>query len=684
MKSERNYEFRKELLEVHKADIRDFQVKCKDNQLELSDGCVIVIPENSNDVIQTAARDLVDFLFVSMNVSARISKNQNEIGEIILKDEKIDLEEADGYKGYKIAVNEKIVIHAFDDRGSQQAFYRLEEMMSFAKGPFIEKGIIKCRPLFSPQMVHSAFGLDMYPDNYLSLIAHAGRDAILVFVKNVNITPSGYLDFNDLIYRAAKFGIDVYAYSYMKCEKHPDDYDSKGYYEASYGKLFRECPGLKGIVMVGESLAFPSKDEYICNPQSPNGVRPVAGWWPCSDYSQLLCTIRDTVRKYNSVADIVFWTYNWGFAPENLRVNLIKSLPKDISLLVTFEMFEEFPCGDSTQYCSDYTLSQVGPGKCFISEAIAAKEQGIKLYTMCNTGGKTWDFGTVPYLPMPYQWIKRFEKLKEAQENWGLCGLMESHHYGMTPSCISELSKWIFSTERISPEIILDRMIDRDYGSENTETVKDIFKLWSKAITYYTPSIEDQYGPFRIGPSYPLCLERAANVPEAEYAHFGMSICETLYAPKNFRHSSFSSLRMSEEIASLENMYEYMHAGVELLAKLTEKTEKAERLLQLGSYIMTTVRTGINVKKWYINKTKLFNETNRDNLIKILDTLVDIANEEIKNAKSILWATDCNSYLGFEPSMEYLGDSEHILWKINQVEKMRDLRLAEFRDCILK
>ena len=60
-------------------------------------------------------------------------------------------------------------------------------------------------------MVHSGFGLDEYPDNYLSRIAHDGRDAILVFVKDINQTPTGYLDFNDLIRRVSRYGLDVYA-----------------------------------------------------------------------------------------------------------------------------------------------------------------------------------------------------------------------------------------------------------------------------------------------------------------------------------------------------------------------------------------------------------------------------------------------------------------------------------------
>ena len=94
--------------------------------------------------------------------------------------------------------------------------------MNLKHAPVVKMGEECRKPLFSPRMVHSGYGLDMFPDAHLNAIAHTGMDAILVFTKDANITPQGYLDFNELIYRAAAYGIDVYAYSYLKSLKHPD------------------------------------------------------------------------------------------------------------------------------------------------------------------------------------------------------------------------------------------------------------------------------------------------------------------------------------------------------------------------------------------------------------------------------------------------------------------------------
>lgn len=681
---EQNYDFRKRMSEIHKPDIRNFNLLCNDNQYEIQNGCIISIPENAGLVVLTAARDFADFLLDSMNVSVRICKGCAADANITLLPEPKDLGEANGYKGYRMDVTDSIKISAFDDRGAAQAFYRLEEEMSFLKAPFINKGTIKNRPLFSPQMVHSGFGLDMYPDSHLSQIAHAGRDAILIFVKDLYITPYGYLDFNDLIRRAEKFGIDVYAYSYMDCAKHPDDIGAEEFYESTFGKLFKNCPKLKGLIFVGESMNFPSKDKACAQPPDSKTRRNLPRNWPCEDYPQLLDMIKNTVRKYNKDADIVFWTYNWGFVSEENRVKLIENLPADITLLATFEMFEEYRLGNSTQYCSDYTIARTGPGDYFKSEAIAAKKRGIRLYTMSNTAGRTWDFGVVPYVPSPYQWLERFKRLIEAKENWGLCGLMESHHYGFFPSVISELSKWAFSTEDVDMELLFEKIIARDFGKENIAAVKDAFKLWSKAITFCTPTIEDQYGPLRIGPAYPLCFDVEETPPSVPYAHFGMRICRTLYPPKNYHHSSFSSVRIVDELKAFEEMYSLMAEGVAILQAIAHKTEELERLTALGSYIAATAKTTVNVKRWNIKKTKLYGETDREKALTIIEEMQDIASDEIENAKNILWAAEADSCLGWEPSMEYLGDAEHIRWKIEQVKRIRDARLEEFKICLTK
>ncbi|NLC68288.1 MAG: hypothetical protein GX754_05780 [Clostridiaceae bacterium] len=703
---ERNYEFRKRLLEVHKPNIRNYEVLAREDEIEITGDWEILIPENAGRVILTAARDLQDYFFTSMGLSLKLGKSDNIENEAENGHNKIiyitrEMSRRYGQcldtpRSYHFACTEnRIVLCGYDERGAAQASYYLEDLMNFKCAPVVKKGEKSRKPLFSHRMVHSGYGLDMFPDAHLNAIAHAGMDAILVFTKDADITPHGYLDFNELVYRAEAYGIDVYAYSYLKSMKHPDDPGAEEYYENTYGKVFRKCPGLKGIVMVGESVEFPSKDpnttgrSYLDAPGDglPPG-KPSPGWWPCEDYPQWLNLIKRIVRKYKPDADIVFWTYNWGYVDKEHRIKLIKNVPADITLLVTFEMFEQVKTGNVTSICVDYTLFFEGPGKYFASEAEAARERGIKLYTMCNTGGLTWDIGVIPYEPCPYQWMRRYSALHEAREKWGLSGLMESHHYGWWPSFISELAKWSYWSPSPSGEEILRMIAERDFGRDNADIVIDAWKAWSEGIRNYVSTNEDQYGPFRIGPSYPLVFRRGVQIISEPYAMFGgHAICGPDYVSRDNGRSSLFQFRLPVEIERLEKMREYFKKGTELLEGIYETVPERNKqdafyMINLGKFITNCVTTTINVKKWAILKMKLLIETDETKINEYIDKMIEIGGDEIKNAEATIPLVEADSRLGWEPSMEYMTDTEHLKWKIKQVKLTIEDELPAYRSAL--
>lgn len=691
LKKERNFEFRKRLLEIHEKNVTDKSLCKKEKEFEIKNGLTVCIPENSGDVTLTAAKDFIDYLFVSMGISAMLCYGDaDEANKLVIKGigTEAELENAYGYRGYRIDTEENgIYITGFDERGIAQALYALEDVMNMRRAPFVEYGTVKRKPLYSPQMVHSGYRIDDFPSEYLARVAHEGRDAILVFTEGLNITSDGYLDFNDLIYRASKYGIDVYAYSYIKNKVHPDEPGAEAVFESTYGKIFRECPGLRGVVLVGESVEFASKDPHVASPgaggQIVDGIptgKPRPGWYPCEDYPKWLNMLKKVVTKYNPDADIVFWTYNWGSQDEEARVKLIESLPEGISLLATFEMFEKIKMGDIYNICADYTLVFEGYGKYFESEAVAAKKKGIRLYSMTNTGGQTWDFGVTPYEPFPYQWMKRYAKMKEANEKWGLCGIMESHHYGFYPSFISKLSKWIFNNPDENPEEILRRILDGEYGAYAGERVDKALLLWSEAITYGVPSNADQYGAFRVGPSYPFCLDRVSCLVAAPYSKSGPEqICRPTYNTFSDHRLSITSMRLPEEIKSLQIMKEKMEAGIEILRGIENKNDKLLYLLNLGEFILHSVITGLHAKKWHVLKTELLNKTDAKVIEGVLNDMENLLREEMKNVEETIPLVQNDSRLGWEPTMEYMTDEAHLRWKIRQLNYVIDVEINENR-----
>ena len=59
-----------------------------------------------------------------------------------------------------------------------------------------------------------------------------------------------------------------------------------------------------------------------------------------------------------------------------------------------------------------------------------------------------------------------------------------------------------------------------------------------------------------------------------------------------------------------------------------------------------------------------------------------MSQEEIKNAEDTIPLVEADSRLGWEPTMEYMTDREHLEWKIRQVKSVIEYDIAKFRKII--
>ncbi|MBP1993184.1 hypothetical protein [Paenibacillus eucommiae] len=699
---ERNYEFRRRLNVVHRPDRRDYELHAQPDDIVIDGTWSIIVDQKASPLVLNVAKDLQDYLFTSMQISVLLRKvpdvtvaahSQAKVIVLATRDELRETGAALSVsRSYRVIIaDDRVLICGCDAHGAAQGSYYLEDLMNLRESPFLSPQDEIREPIFSPRMVHSGWGLDQYPDSHLNAMAHSGIDAILLFVSGVDRTPTGYMDFNELVDRAETFGLDVYVYSYLESALHPSEPEAEAYYNSTYGEIFRHCPRFKGVILVGESCEFPSKDEHTTKAlrkhAPPNSSKPSPGWWPCYDYPEWLEMIQRTVRQHRPDADIVFWTYNWGWAPEKDRLALIRQLPQDITLQVTFEMFEQIKREQITSVCVDYTVSFEGPGQYFSSEAKVAHERGIKLYTMCNTGGLTWDFGVIPYEPVPYQWARRHEALHKAHQDWGLSGLMESHHFGWWPSFLSDFAKQAYWSPRATAEVIDEAIACRDYGIAAAPLVLAAWQDWSEAIRDYIPTNEDQYGPFRIGPSYPLVFKREATPPAAWHAMFGTLILNTNYQPTESPRKSPGVQRIDVEMSSLQRMKERWQKGLLALeqaeaAAVAKKRGAVQELHRLGAFIRCCLQTTLHVKQWWKLKQALPLQTTSEAANGILDEMQEIAELEIANAEAAIPLVEADSRLGWEPSMEYMTDAAHLHWKIEQVRHVIDTEIPAYRQSL--
>ena len=675
-RAEGAYDVRRRLEVVHAADRRDPSATCAAGELELKSGVAIVLPaKGADDFVYRVARDFEDYLAVSMKVMAYVCRpgKSGRPGAVVAS-----LDPSLREREYRVQVaKDGVRLAGRDARALAQAFYHLEDLMNLRGGPFLKFGEETRRSRFAVRMSHSGYGNDIFPDEHLSQMAHYGMTAILVFLDDIDKTKAQeYQDLKALIRRAARHGLDTYLYSYIKAFAHPDDGDAA--FDASYGRIAGFYPEAKGIILVGESCQFPSKDPRVQpvlhRNKDKSDPRPLAGWFPCVDYPKWVEAVKRAIAKKAPKMELVFWTYNWGWAPYDDRMALIDALPRDVTLMATFEMFERRTLRNGIETpTADYTISFPGPGKYFVSEAERAKARGLRLYSQANAGGLTWDYGSVPYQPVPQQWKRRWDGLVAANGTWGLSGIMENHHFGWWPSFVAELEKEAFTEGGMPFDAHLAQIAARDFGADNVERVIAVWQTWSRDIGDYSPSDLNQYSTFRIGPAYPFTFGgptvKRNEFPGLKYAsNWPAGICRMDYLQEGYV-PQLTPERMDndfllKEVELLEPMAENFAAGARVFRGIAagasgRRQANAARAANFADYLAAVTRTGINVKRGAV----AFRSKDQA-------ALLAAAKAEYANAREALAFVERDSRLGWEPSMEYCGGPEQIRWKLALMEKI--------------
>lgn len=665
---EKHYDFCKRLLEVHKKDRRDASLLPEENEFFFESPTAILMPENAGEVTVTAAKDFADYLFTSMNITAYVDYDRGQTaGKCVRLAINRELGEASERRGHRLTVGEELLVEGFDECGIAEALHYCEDVMNLREAPFLKKETLTRRILFHPRTVMSGYGMGEYPDEYLSLLAHHGFSALMLWIRGVNESWKGFQNFKDLATRAAKYGFDIYVESYTPHEVYPEGEEAQKFYDKLYGDLFAEFPFIKGLVILGEAVHFPSRD-----PRIPEGLAP--GWFPCNDWCLLLKMIQNAIAKIKPDVEIILSSYNWNGQPKELRHELIESLPEGILLQCGWEMNAEYTMGDLTNTCRDYSLRCVNPGYYFLTEAEGATKCGVKLETLANTGGKTWDFGAIPFDPAPYRWAERFEAMRKAHDENNLAALADSIHYGVYPSFISEIAKWAFAEPRVDLNELIPKILAMHFGKKEIDKIDTAMKKWSEAFAHMVPSHEDQYGSLRVGPAHPFYAGKSgkwdgASPPQDKFASakLGPGMYESVY---QYRAKGIpGDIRMPYEIKEFEMVKDLLWEGIELLERVEEKNEELLRLVNMGHFMYRTIITTLNRKNYFLlDQTRMTTE-NEDERRATVQKMIALLRAEQENARAAIPLVEYDSILGFEPSLEYMGDKERIEWKIQQVEE---------------
>ena len=501
---EKIYDYHKHLstAPVH-VKRRDNDAVKENNEMQLTDtGWKISWIKGSGAVLDNAVEDFTDYLSVSQNVKVDAEpvsslNNWKRLKQTIVAGTREQMpgcgQELKGPKDYEIQVTpNSIVVCGYDERGAMFGLYNIESRMNLREAPILPKNLKTVRhSLYETRMVLSWMGWMEFPDRFLSHLAHDGFDGIFAGIyTNPNgdrTTAENSTDFyarilhrmrqqdpkriRDLIDRASKFGIKVYT---------PICYQYLGTKESEEGlrrlvkDIVKEFPDIKGYVLLTEGFWYKkwggghgADKEYIQE-------------W-ARNWCKAVGIVEEECHNTDPSIEILPWEYNIDFRPQNSDVKryFIKQLPDNVTPLLTWENGKSFEIDGMQGFLRDYSLNQIGPAEVTDAQIDEARARNMKVFSKVDTFA-SWQYGTIPYLPCPYQWYDRYTAL----EKFGVGGTLESWSSGYKPNFISEIRSWTCWTDGLSRDELFAAMASRIFGRENKGLVLKAWDHFSQAIRY--------------------------------------------------------------------------------------------------------------------------------------------------------------------------------------------------------
>lgn len=666
-------------------------------------GWRLVWKQSSSPILQGAVRDMEDYLKTSMGVSVGIYaqeslKNWDKLESCIVVGTRDQLpgcgRTLKGTKDYEIAVtNNRIVVCGYDERGAMFGLYNLEARMNFREAPFLPNSLKTVRhSLYKTRMVLSWMGWMEWPDKLLSHLVHDGFDGIFASVyANPNgdrTTASTSTDFyarllykvrdqdpvriKDLINRAARFGIKVYT---------PIIWQYLGTSESEMGlrKLVREIvkqfPDIRGYILLTEGFWYRkwggghhASKEYMQE-------------W-ARNWGKAVGIVEEECHRIDPSIEILPWEYNIDFRPQSsdIKKYFIQQLPHGSMPLLTWENGKSFVLDHMKGYLRDYSLSQVGPAEVTKAQIGEANRRGMKVFSKVDTFS-SWQYGTIPYLPCPYQWFDRYAAL----EKYGVKGTLESWSYGYKPNFISEIRAWTCWSDSWSRDELFTAMAISIFGAGQKELVLTAWDYFSQAIRLipdtgpymgtnnaignplffeepplrtltYKHSWSDQQKKLPVNPHWPFTVSRMVFYPDftnkTNQAEIYARRVSGVEAPKDARV-------LPVFLDYLQQAIDKMEEGLKLYRQAALESPKAKRIKAVKEVVVAEqmkrmMQSDHAILHFEDLRLSFMKETNIERSASILSNMEKIIKGEITRTEHSLLAATRDSRLGFEFEQDYV------------------------------
>lgn len=620
-------------------------------------------------------------------------------------------------KDYEITTRGKqIVICGYDEAGAMFGIYHLEARLNLREAPVLPKNLKTVRhSLYNTRMVLSWMGWMEWPDQLLSHIVHDGFDGIFTSIyANPNgdrTTATTSTDFyarllyknrdqnpavvKDLIQRANRFGIKVYTQIIWQYLGTPES-------EAGLRKLVRdivtEFPEIRGFVLLTEGFWYKR-----WGGGHGAGKEYLQEW--ARNWCKAVGIVEEECHKINPDIEILPWEYNIDFRPQSVDIKryFIQQLPEGTTPLLTWENGKSFVLDGMQGYLRDYALNQVGPAEVTDAQIKEADQRNMKVYSKVDTF-VSWQYGTIPYLPCPYQWFERYMAL----ERYGVKGTLESWSSGYKPNFMSRIRAWTCWSDAPSRDELLSLTASAIFGSDQKELVLKAWNHFSEAIRLvpdtgpnmgtnnaignplffeeppvrtatFQYSWSDQNRELPVNPYWPFTVSRMVFYPDLTN--------KTNRAEQYAR--SATGIVVKEGMTILPVFLKYlkraadeMEKGLELYRKAAlscteEKREQAVREVIVAEQLQRMMLSDYAVLEFEDIRFRLANEGSSTKRKEMLNQLEKIAQEELARTERSLLAATRDSRLGFQFEQDYVYTPYSLREKISLLKDTLHRQIPE-------
>lgn len=619
-----------------------------------------------------------------------------------------------------------ITLHASGVGGFWEGVVYLEKRTSFRRSPILPEIAFTNSPLFefrihrsfySPMYEYDLFSeVDPYPEDFLCRLAHYSVNGIWVYGLLRDLVPSGVFEgfgaesgrrvarLNELIERAARYGIKVYFYmteprgfpeNHEFWEKYPHVKgelleDPKGTMWGSYyalctstsevkeflrdssRELFLRAPGLGGLILITASEqhthCYSHIDLYGSGIDFVDYVIPTEPSCPrCRDreapevVSEVVNLIEEGVHSVDPGANVIAWNWSWTMLEPEPHKKIISLLSPNVFVMGGFERGGQVTRFGKTVPVDEYSLSYIGPSPRFLGGVEAAREGGRKVAAKVQIVA-THEMATSGYMPLPYNVYEKYCALRRL----GVNGVMQTWNFANYPSPSLEVAGWYSWSENDEDiDWLLRGILTRDYGEHHVEDVLEVYEIIRQAFDYF-PMHQGlmSRSPVNRSPAYPFNLVPDDRPMALSYLHddsTGDSLVE-----------GWMSDFTPEETA---RCFEAVADEAENAMPILDRIEQDPYLPCAGRTEVAVCRAVYHQARSAALLMGFILERNRNLGAKregeLTDKLADLAQREIAHLGKFVPYVEHNHILGFHgEAMEHLYDAEAIREKIRNLEQM--------------